>query len=80
VDKWLRHQSHTTLTSNLRLFESFLYQCEAPVTQRFTACMIAAKTRQNVVSREEDKIKQNNQIYYFHFLFLIPTLSKNYLI
>jgi hypothetical protein len=45
--------------------------------------LITAKARQNGISREAGKIKQieqNNQIDYFYFLFLIPTLNKNYLL
>jgi hypothetical protein len=37
--------------------------------------LITEKARQNVISREADKIKQNNQIDYFYFLFFIPTLN-----
>jgi hypothetical protein len=45
--------------------------------------LITAKARQNIISREADKIKQikqNNLFDYFYLLFLIPTLNKNYLI
>jgi hypothetical protein len=38
--------------------------------------LIMTKVRQNAISREADKIKQNNSIDYFYFLFLIPTLNK----
>jgi hypothetical protein len=40
--------------------------------------LIMTKARQNVISREADKIKQikqNNLIDYFYFLFLISTFN-----
>jgi hypothetical protein len=51
--------------------------------------LITAKSHQNVISHETDKIKQikqNNQIDYFHFFFFFffffsyPDFEKNYLI
>jgi hypothetical protein len=42
--------------------------------------LIMAKASENVISREEDKIRQLDSLFLFIFLFLIPTLNKKYLI